>query len=127
MLALLDEALAMDPDYLPDIRIFVGDGHYACEPVVMGLSARGLILVSKLRRDAALWVPWTEPPSGRSGRASTPAASTASVSARCPGSSCRTKAGGCTMCSCTTSPSSACCGWSSSWGPMPSRSRPGRS
>ena len=28
----------------------------------------GMILVSKLRRDAALWVPWTEPPTGRPGR-----------------------------------------------------------
>ena len=36
--------------------------------MVTGLDARGLILVSKLRRDTALWVPWTEPPTGRPGR-----------------------------------------------------------
>ena len=66
MLALLDEALAVG--HRPDIDVFVGDGHYACEPMVKGLDARGLILVSKLRRDAALWVPWTGPPTGRPGR-----------------------------------------------------------
>ena len=66
MLALLDEALAVA--HRPDIDVFVGDGHYACEPMVTGLDARGLILVGKLRRDAALFVPWTEPPTGRPGR-----------------------------------------------------------
>jgi len=66
MLALLDEALAVA--HRPDIDVFVGDGHYACEPMVTGLAARDLVLVSKLRRDAALWVPWTEPPTGRPGR-----------------------------------------------------------
>ena len=68
MLALLDEALAVDPDRRPDIRVFVGDGHYACEPMVAGLAARGLVLVSKLRRDAALWALWQGPPTGRPGR-----------------------------------------------------------
>ncbi len=34
MLALLDEALAVA--HRPDIDIFVGDGHYACEPMVAG-------------------------------------------------------------------------------------------
>ena len=63
MLALLDEALAVE--HRPDIDVFVGDGHYACEPMVAGLADRGLDLVGKLRRDAALWVPWTEPPTGR--------------------------------------------------------------
>ena len=66
MLALLDGALAVA--HRPDIDVFVGDGHYACEPMVKGLDARGLELVSKLRRDAALWVPWTGPPTGRPGR-----------------------------------------------------------
>ena len=66
MLALLDGALAVE--HRPDIDVFVGDGHYACEPMVKGLEARGLILVGKLRRDAALFVPWTEPPTGRPGR-----------------------------------------------------------
>ena len=65
MLALLDGALAVE--HRPDIDVFVGDGHYACE-MVKGLEARGLILVGKLRRDAALFVPWTEPPTGRPGR-----------------------------------------------------------
>ena len=55
-------------EHRPDIGVFVGDGHYACEPMVTGLDARGLILVSKLRRDASLFVPWTEPPTGRPGR-----------------------------------------------------------
>ena len=66
MLALLDGALAVE--HRPDIDVFVGDGHYACEPMVKGLEARGLILVGKLRRDAALFVPWTGPPTGRPGR-----------------------------------------------------------
>ena len=66
MLALLDGALAVE--HRPDIDVFVGDGHYACEPMVTGLDARGLELAGKLRRDAALWVPWTEPPTGRPGR-----------------------------------------------------------
>ena len=66
MPALLDEALAVE--HRPDIDVFVGDGHHACEPMVKGLDARGLILVGKLRRDAALWVPWTGPPTGRPGR-----------------------------------------------------------
>ncbi|MYC62555.1 MAG: transposase [Caldilineaceae bacterium SB0661_bin_34] len=68
MLALLDEALAVDPEQRPDIRVFVGDSHYACEPMVAGLAARGLVLVSKLRRDAVLWVLWQGPPTGRPGR-----------------------------------------------------------
>ncbi len=46
----------------PDIGIFVGDGHYGCAPMVEGLQARGLQLVGKLRCNAVLWVPWTEPP-----------------------------------------------------------------
>ena len=66
MPALLDGALAVE--HRPDIDVFVGDGHYACKPMVKGLDARGLILAGKLRRDAALWVPWTEPPTGRPGR-----------------------------------------------------------
>lgn len=66
MLALLDEALAVG--HRPDIDVFVGDGHYACAPMVAGLDARSLVLVSKLRRDAALFVPWTGPPTGRPGR-----------------------------------------------------------
>ena len=66
MLHLLDGALAVE--HRPDIDVFVGDGHYACEPMVTGLDARDLELVSKLRRDAALFVPWTEPPTGRPGR-----------------------------------------------------------
>ena len=37
MLALLDKALAVGPD----IGIFVGDGPYACEPMVAGLETRG--------------------------------------------------------------------------------------
>ena len=68
MRELLDEALAVDPDRRPDIRVFVGDGHYACEPMATGLAERDLILVSKLRRNAVLWVPWTGPPTGRPGR-----------------------------------------------------------
>ena len=63
---LLDGALAVE--HGPDINVFVGDGHYACEPMVKGLDARGLELVSKPRRDAALWGPWTAPPTGRPGR-----------------------------------------------------------
>ncbi len=59
MLALLDEALAVA--HRPDIDVFVGDSHYACEPMGTGLAARGLHLVSKLRRAAALWVLWTGP------------------------------------------------------------------
>ena len=66
MLDLLDAALAVA--HRPDIRVFVGDGHYACEPMVAGLEARDLHLVSKLRRDAVLWVLWTGPPTGRPGR-----------------------------------------------------------
>ena len=66
MLVLLDGALAVE--HRPDIDVFVGDGHYACKPMVKGLDERGLVLVSKLRRDAALLVPWTEPPTGRPGR-----------------------------------------------------------
>ena len=66
MLTLLDEALAVE--HRPDIGVFVSDGHYACEPMVSGLDARGLILISKLRRDAALFVPWPGPPTGRPGR-----------------------------------------------------------
>ena len=62
MLQLLDEALAAD------IGIFVGDGHYGCAPMVEGLQERDLHLVSKLRCNAVLWVPWTEPPTGRPGR-----------------------------------------------------------
>ena len=65
MLALRDEALAVA--HRPASDIFVGDGHYACEPMVTGLAARDLVLVSKLRRNAALWVPWTGPPTGRIG------------------------------------------------------------
>ena len=65
MLALLDEALAVA--HRPDSDVFVGDGHYACESMVTGLATRDLVLVSKLRRNAALWVPWTEPPTGRPG------------------------------------------------------------
>ena len=63
MLELLDEALAVD--HRPDIGVFVGDGHYGCAPMVEGLQERGLELVSKLRCNAVLWVPWTEPPTGR--------------------------------------------------------------
>ena len=66
MLDLLDGTLAVGRR--SDIDIFVGDVHYACEPMVAGLDARDHGLVSKLRRDAALWVPWTEPPTGRPGR-----------------------------------------------------------
>ena len=66
MLELLDEALAVD--HRPDIGVFVGDGHYGCAPMVEGLQARGLELVSKLRCNAVLWVPWTAPPTGRPGR-----------------------------------------------------------
>ena len=65
MLALLDEAPTVEQR--PDIDVFVGDGHYACEPMVTGLAARDLVLVSKLRRDAALWILWSGPPTGRSG------------------------------------------------------------
>ena len=36
--------------------------------MVAGLEARDLHLVSKLRRDAVLWVLWTGPPTGRPGR-----------------------------------------------------------
>ena len=68
MLEWLDGALAVDPDRRPDIRVFVGDSHHACEPMVAGLAARGLVLGSKLRRDAALWVLWSGPPTGRPGR-----------------------------------------------------------
>ena len=68
MLDLLDGALAVDPDHRPDIRIFVGDGHYACEPMVTGLADRGLILVSKLRRDAVLWWPYPGRPRKYAGR-----------------------------------------------------------
>lgn len=64
MLALLDGALAVG--HRPDIGVFVGDGHYACKPMVTGLDERGLDLMSKQRRDAALWVPWTG--TGRPGR-----------------------------------------------------------
>ena len=66
MLDLLDAARAVA--HRPDIRVFVGDGHYGCAPMVKGLRERDLYLVSKLRRNAVLWVPWTEPPTGRPGR-----------------------------------------------------------
>ena len=66
MLELIDEALAVD--HRPDIGVFVGDGHYGCAPMVEGLQERGLELVSKLRCNAVLWVPWTAPPTGRPGR-----------------------------------------------------------
>ena len=59
-LTLLDGALAVE--HQPDTDVFVGDGHYACEPMVAGLDIRGLVLVSKLRRDTALWVSWIGPP-----------------------------------------------------------------
>ncbi len=52
MLALLDEALAVA--HRPDIDVFVGDSHYACEPMVAGLAARDWVLAGKLRRNAAL-------------------------------------------------------------------------
>ncbi len=66
MLALLDQALAVD--HRPDIGVFVGDGHYGCAPMGEGLQERGLELVSKLRCNAVPWVPWTAPPTGRPGR-----------------------------------------------------------
>lgn len=68
MLELLYGALAVDPDHRPDIRVFADDGHYACEPVATELTDRGLVLVHQLRRNAVLWVPWTEPSTGRPGR-----------------------------------------------------------
>ncbi len=66
MLELLDEALAVD--HRPDIGVFVGDGHYGCAPMVEGLQARGLELVSKLRCNAVLWVPYTGLPRKGPGR-----------------------------------------------------------
>ncbi len=66
MLDLLDEALAVA--HRPDSDLFVGDGHYACKPMVTGLAARGLVLVSKLRRDAVLWWPYTGPRRPEPGR-----------------------------------------------------------
>ena len=59
MLALLDESLAVD--HRLDNGIFVGDAHYGCATMVKGLQARGLVLVSKLRRNACLWVLYTGP------------------------------------------------------------------
>ena len=50
MLALLDEAMAIEQR--PDTDVFVGNGHHACASMVEGLAERGLVLVSKLRRDA---------------------------------------------------------------------------
>ena len=66
MLELLDQALAVD--HRPDIGAFVEDDRYGYAPMVKGLRARDLHLVSKLRGNAVLWVPWTEPPTGRPGR-----------------------------------------------------------
>ena len=66
MLQLLDEALAVD--HRPDIGVFVGDGHYGCAPMVEGLQARSLELVSKLRCNAVLWVPYTGLPRKGPGR-----------------------------------------------------------
>ena len=61
MLELLDEALTIE--HRPNIDVFVGDGHYACAPMVEGLADRGLILVSKLRR----WPVADLPPAAASG------------------------------------------------------------
>ena len=93
---LLDKALAVD--HRPDIGIFVGDGHYGCAPMVEGLWARSLELVSKLRRNPVLWMPYTGP---------MPVVLIAPASPSCLPSTCRRRAGDCTMCSFTTSPSSA--------------------
>ncbi len=48
MAGLLDEVLALV--HWTDIRIFVGDGHYAGASMVEGMRARNLHLVSKPRR-----------------------------------------------------------------------------
>ncbi len=55
-------------DHRPDIGVFVGDGHYGCAPMVEGLRARDLHLVSKLRGNAVLWVPYTGLPCKGPGR-----------------------------------------------------------
>ena len=66
MLDLLDAVLAVA--YRPDIGIFVGDGHYGCAPMVEGLRARDLHLVSQLRGNAVLWVPYIGLPRQSLGR-----------------------------------------------------------
>ena len=66
MPVLLDKALAVA--HRPDIGIFVGNGHYGCAPMVEGLHERGLHLVSKLRCNAVLRVPYTGRPRKYAGR-----------------------------------------------------------
>ena len=56
MLDLLDEALAIE--YCP-VRVVAVDGHCACASMADDMHEWNLYLMSKLRRDACLWVPDT--------------------------------------------------------------------